>query len=242
MARWAVKPSIASKRLTQYLDPILMTRQMSGWKLTRYKKSLTQLALCIAACGLPSLPGKPADALKMSKTGAKITFYEDKTFQGRRYECDCDSADFHTYLSRCNSIRVDGGTWVVYERPNFSGAMYVLTRGDYPDYQRWMGLNDRLGSCKAIHLSSGGRYKIQIFEKGDFGGQMFEATEDCPSVLEQFHLREVHSCKVPEGVWVLYEQPNYRGRQYLLDKEDYRKPVDWAAAGPAVQSFRRVVE
>uniref|UniRef100_F6SLN9 Gamma-crystallin S n=1 Tax=Ornithorhynchus anatinus TaxID=9258 RepID=F6SLN9_ORNAN len=178
----------------------------------------------------------------MSKTGAKITFYEDKNFQGRRYECDCDSADFHTYLSRCNSIRVDGGAWVVYERPNFAGAMYVLTRGEYPDYQRWMGLSDRLGSCKAIHLSSGGQYKIQIFEKSDFGGQMFEATEDCPSVLEQFHLREIHSCKVPEGVWVFYEQPNYRGRQYLLDKEDYRKPVDWAAAGPTVQSFRRVVE
>ncbi|KAM7160524.1 gamma-crystallin S [Macrochelys suwanniensis] len=178
----------------------------------------------------------------MSKTGTRITFYEDKHFQGRRYECDSDCPDFHTYLSRCNSIRVEGGAWVAYERPNFAGNMYVLTHGEYPEYQRWMGLNDRLSSCKAIHLSSGGQHRIQIFEKGDFGGQMYESTEDCPSVMDEFHIREIHACKVLEGAWVFYEHPNFRGRQYLLEKGEYRKPVDWGAVSPSVQSFRCIVE
>lgn len=84
----------------------------------------------------------------------QITFYEDKNFLGRRYECDSDCPDFHTYLSRCNSIRVEGGTWVAYERPDFSGNMYVLTQGEYPDYHHWMGLNDRLGSCRAVQIVS----------------------------------------------------------------------------------------
>lgn len=84
----------------------------------------------------------------------QITFYEGKNFQGRRYECDRDSSDFHNDLSRCNSIRVEGGAWVIYERPNFAGNMYVLTHGDYPEYQRWMGLNDRINSCKYIQLVS----------------------------------------------------------------------------------------
>lgn len=84
----------------------------------------------------------------------QVTFYEDKNFLGRRYECDADCPDFHTYLNRCNSIRVEGGTWVAYERPNYSGNMYVLRRGEYPDYHHWMGLNDRLGSCKAVHIVS----------------------------------------------------------------------------------------
>ncbi|XP_065412291.1 TBCC domain-containing protein 1 isoform X4 [Chrysemys picta bellii] len=172
----------------------------------------------------------------------QITFYEDKHFQGRRYECDSDCPDFHTYLSRCNSIRVEGGAWVVYERPNFAGNMYVLTHGEYPEYQRWMGLNDRLSSCKAIHLSSGDQHRIQIFEKGDFGGQMYESTEDCPSVMDEFHIREIHACKVLEGAWVFYEHPNFRGRQYLLEKGEYRKPVDWGAVSPTVQSFRCIVE
>lgn len=84
----------------------------------------------------------------------QVTFYEDKNFLGRSYECNSDCPDFHTYLSRCNSIRVDGGTWVAYERPNFTGNMYVLTHGEYPDYHHWMGLNDRLGSCKAVQIVS----------------------------------------------------------------------------------------
>lgn len=94
----------------------------------------------------------------------------------------------------------------------------------------------------AVFQASGGQYKIQLFEKGDFNGQMHETTEDCPSTMEQFRMREVHSCKVLEGTWIFYELPNYRGRQYLLDKKEYRKPIDWGATSPAVQSLRRITE
>ncbi|XP_013907238.1 PREDICTED: beta-crystallin S-like [Thamnophis sirtalis] len=90
----------------------------------------------------------------MFKTGNRITFYEGKNFQGCRYESDRDCLDFHTDLSRCNSIRVENGVWVVYEQPNFAGSMYVLTHGEYPEYHCWMGLNDRVSSCKSIQLVS----------------------------------------------------------------------------------------
>ncbi|XP_059895979.1 crystallin, gamma S2 isoform X1 [Gadus macrocephalus] len=172
----------------------------------------------------------------------QIVFYEDKNFQGRRYECECDSLDFHSYLSRCNSLRVESGAWVVYERPNYMGSQYVLTRGDYPEYQRWMGLNDRLSSCKMIQFSSGSQYKMQLYEKADFRGQAYETIEDCPSVQDKLRLREVYSCKVFDGWWVFYELPNYRGRQYFMEKGEYSKPSDWGAVSPAVQSFRRITE
>lgn len=90
--------------------------------------------------------------------------------------------------------------------------------------------------------ASGDPHKIQLYVKGDFSGQVFEATEDCPSVLEKFHWREVHSCRVLGGWWVFYEHPNYKGRQYLLEKGEYRKPVEWGAVCPTVQSFRRLTE
>ncbi|XP_046887084.1 gamma-crystallin S-like isoform X2 [Hypomesus transpacificus] len=172
----------------------------------------------------------------------RIIFFEDKNYQGRRYECDSDCSDFHTYLSRCNSIRVESGAWVLYERPNYTGYQYVLTRGEYPDYQRWMGLNERICSCKMVHFAGVAPYQIQLYGKKDFAGQVFEATEDCPSVLEKFHWREVHSCKVQGGCWVFYEHPNYKGRQYFLEKGEYRKPMDWGAVCPTVQSFRRLTE
>lgn len=85
-------------------------------------------------------------------------------------------------------------------------------------------------------------YKIQLYDKRDFSGQVIEATDDCTSVLDKFHWREVHSSRVLGGWWVFYEHPNYKGRQYLLEKGDYRKPTDWGAVCPAVQSFRKVTE
>lgn len=43
---------------------------------------------------------------------------------------------------------------MVYERPNYMGYQYVVKRGEYPEYQRWMGVNDRISSCKMIHFVS----------------------------------------------------------------------------------------
>lgn len=80
----------------------------------------------------------------------QIIFYEDRNFQGRSYECSSDCADLHSHFSRCNSIQVESGYWMVYERPNFMGYQYFLHRGEYPDYQQWMGFNDCVRSCRML--------------------------------------------------------------------------------------------
>ena len=80
----------------------------------------------------------------------QITFYEDRGFQGRCYECSSDCPNLQTYFSRCNSIRVDSGCWMLYERPNYQGHQYFLRRGEYPDYQQWMGFSDSIRSCRSI--------------------------------------------------------------------------------------------
>lgn len=80
----------------------------------------------------------------------QIIFYEDKKFQGRFHECNNDSSDLQGYLNRCNSIRVEGGFWVIYERPNYMGYQYVLSPGEYPDYQCWLGSDDTIRSCRII--------------------------------------------------------------------------------------------
>ncbi|GAB5575931.1 gamma-crystallin F [Prionailurus iriomotensis] len=131
----------------------------------------------------------------------KSPFYEDRGFQGRCYECSSDCPNLQPYFSRCNSIRVDSGCWMLYERPNYQGHQYFLRRGDYPDYQQWMGLSDTVRSCRLIP-------------------QHTEITDDCLSLQDRFHLNEIHSVNVLDGCWVLYEMPSYRGRQYLLRPGD----------------------
>lgn len=80
----------------------------------------------------------------------QIVFYEDKNFQGRYFECNSDCPELNTYFSRCNSVQVESGAWVLYERPNYLGYQYVLTKGEYPDYHHWMGYNDSVRSCRII--------------------------------------------------------------------------------------------
>ncbi|XP_023262100.1 gamma-crystallin M2-like, partial [Seriola lalandi dorsalis] len=88
----------------------------------------------------------------------------------------------------------------------------------------------------------GKSWKIRFYDKQDFGGQAAECVDDCPSIYDTFKLREFHSCVVMDGAWVLYEQPNYQGHQYFLERGEYPNYTDWGATSPAVGSFRMIKE
>ncbi|XP_078537386.1 gamma-crystallin 2-like [Lissotriton helveticus] len=171
----------------------------------------------------------------------QITFFEDKNFAGRSFECSCDCRDLQAHLSRCNSIKVESGTWIIYERPNYLGYQYILSRGDYPDFQHWLGFNDSARSCHFVPTYKG-PFKMKVFEREDFKGKAVEFTEDCPSVFDWYHQNDIHSCKVIEGHWVFYELPNYKGRQYFLRAGEYKRCTDWGAVNSDVGSFRRVMD
>ncbi|XP_043916226.1 gamma-crystallin M2-like [Protopterus annectens] len=171
----------------------------------------------------------------------QIIFYEDKNFQGRFHECSSDSVDLTNFFSRCNSVRVENGAWVIYERPSYTGYQYYIPRGEYPDYHHWMGFNDSIKSCRFIPTVSQSAYKIKIYERDNFGGQMMEYTDDCPSVYDHFHHRDIYSCNVIDGYWMFYEFPNFKGRQYFLRPGEYRKFSDWGATCGTVGSCKRIV-
>ncbi|XP_044158921.1 gamma-crystallin-3-like isoform X1 [Bufo gargarizans] len=171
----------------------------------------------------------------------QIIFYEDKNFQGRSYECSSDCSDLSSYFSRCNSIRVESGNWILYEQPNYKGYQYYLRRGEYPDFQQWLGFNDSVRSCHlTTQVCNFGPFIIKIYEKEDFRGQMIEFTEDCQCVYEKFHHHDIHSCNVLDGHWMFYEEPNYKGRQYYLKPGEYRRYTNWGANSSRVGSFKRV--
>ncbi|XP_077463529.1 gamma-crystallin M2-like [Stigmatopora argus] len=169
----------------------------------------------------------------------KIIFYEDRNFQGRSYECNTECPDLHTHFNRCNSIRVESGEWMVYEKPNFSGYQYFLKKGDYADYQRWMGFNDCVRSCRMIPKLQGS-HRLVIYERPDFKGQAMELTDDCPSLYDRFHRQEIHSCHGLESHWILYEHPHYRGRQYLVRPGKYASFQEWGSPNPRVGSIKRI--
>ncbi|XP_054643811.1 gamma-crystallin M2-like [Dunckerocampus dactyliophorus] len=172
---------------------------------------------------------------------AKIIFYEDKDFSGACFQCGHDCVDLTPFLSRCGSIRVEAGCFMIYDRDHYGGNQCYLKRGDYPDRQHWTGLGETVGSCRVIPMERG-TFNMRLFERIEFGGEMMDLADDCPSVMERFQKQDIFSCTVTDGNWLFYEQPNYLGRMYLIRPGKYKRFSEWGSRSARVGSVRRITD
>uniref|UniRef100_A0A3Q2CMG3 Beta/gamma crystallin 'Greek key' domain-containing protein n=1 Tax=Cyprinodon variegatus TaxID=28743 RepID=A0A3Q2CMG3_CYPVA len=138
-----------------------------------------------------------------------IIFYEERNFQGRSHECGSDCADIQVHLNRCNSCRVENGCFVVYDRTNFMGNQVFLRRGEYPDFQYMGNMMGMMGMHR-------GQFRMRIYERENFGGQMHELMDDCESLQDRFYMSDCQSCNVMDGHWLMFEQTNFRGRMMYV--------------------------
>ncbi|XP_029936315.1 gamma-crystallin S-1-like isoform X2 [Myripristis murdjan] len=171
----------------------------------------------------------------------KIVFYEEKNFGGRSFEYSSDCVDLQCQFSRCNSIRVENGCFMIYDKPNYTGNQYYLKKGDYPDYHCWTGVNDSVSSCRLIPPDQRS-FNMRLYERIEFGGQMMDLVDDCPSVMDRFHMNDIFSCNVTDGNWLFYEHPNYRGRMYLIRPGEYKRFSEWGGRSARVGSIRRIMD
>ncbi|XP_038855160.1 gamma-crystallin M2-like [Salvelinus namaycush] len=169
----------------------------------------------------------------------QINFYEDRNFQGRSYECSSDCPDMSSYLSRCQSCRVESGCFMVYDRPNYMGNQWFMKRGEYSDYQHMMGMTD-IRSCHMIPMHRGS-FRMRIYETENFGGQMHEMMDDCDSIMDRYRMNNCMSCNVMDGHWLMYEQPQYKGRMMYMRPGEYRNFNQMGSMG-RLMSMRRINE
>ena len=87
-----------------------------------------------------------------------------------------------------------------------------------------------------------GPYKIRLYERPDMGGQVKDISDDCPNVQDRFRMSDISSCNVVDGHWLLYDQPNYKGRTYYLRPGEYRRCSDWGGTSPRIGSLRRITD
>ncbi|XP_056321074.1 gamma-crystallin S-1 [Danio aesculapii] len=171
----------------------------------------------------------------------KIIFYEDKHFGGHQYECIDDCADMLCYLHRCNSIKVESGCFMIYEQPHYKGNQFLVRKGDYPEFESWLGKNDSICSCHVIPMIAGLSHEVKLFERMEYGGQMMALMEDCPNVMDMFQINHVYSCKVSGGSWLFFEQSNYKGRMYLIRPGEYTRFTEWGGINARVGSIKRIM-
>uniref|UniRef100_A0AAQ5Y216 Beta/gamma crystallin 'Greek key' domain-containing protein n=1 Tax=Amphiprion ocellaris TaxID=80972 RepID=A0AAQ5Y216_AMPOC len=179
----------------------------------------------------------------MSSSGmnmmSKIIFYEERNFQGRSYECMSDCADMSSYLSRCHSCRVERGCFMVYDRTNFMGNQYFMRRGEYADYMSMMGMSDCIRSCRMIPMHRGS-FRMRIYERENFQGQMHELMEDCDNIMDRYGMSNCMSCNVMEGQWLMYEQPHFRGRMMYMRPGEYRSLMSMMGMSDCIRSCRMI--
>ncbi|RVE61140.1 hypothetical protein OJAV_G00167730 [Oryzias javanicus] len=171
----------------------------------------------------------------------KIIFYEDRNFQGRSYECMSDCSDMSSYLSRCHSCRVESGCFMVYDRPNYMGNQYFMRRGEYADYMSMFGWSGAIRSCRMIPMYRG-QFRMRIYERENFGGQMYELMDDCDSIMDRYRMSDCMSCNVMDGHWLMYEQPHFRGRMMYMRPGEYRSFRDMGFSGMRFMSMRRIMD
>ncbi|KAL8179985.1 UNVERIFIED_CONTAM: Beta-crystallin B3 [Gekko kuhli] len=172
----------------------------------------------------------------------QVTLYEMENFQGRKHELTAESPNLTEELEKVGSLRVESGPWLGFERQAFSGEQFVLEKGDYPRWDTWSNSHnsDSLLSIRPLPIDSSD-HKIHLFENSSYGGRKMEIVEDdVPSLWSHGFQDRVASVKALDGIWVGYEFPGYRGRQYVFEKGEYRHWNEWDASQPRIQSVRRV--
>ena len=83
---------------------------------------------------------------------------------------------------------------------------------------------------------------MRIYEKENFGGQMHELMDDCDNMQDRYRMNECQSCHVMDGHWLMYEQPNYRGRMMYMRPGEYRSFRDMGMSGTRFMSMRRIMD
>nr|XP_023687789.1 uncharacterized protein LOC111854249 isoform X2 [Paramormyrops kingsleyae] len=146
----------------------------------------------------------------------EVMLYSEPNFQGTCRVCMQD-LEILPETIKIMSCRVQGGSWAFYEDRKYSGNMYVLSDGDYPNLTS-MGcpLRCSLGSLKSIPMMFTVP-SISFFGMESFAGREFTIENEVLNLLGEGVNNHVLSVKVNRGCWVLCEYSNYRGRQIFLE-------------------------
>ncbi|KAM9703938.1 uncharacterized protein ACNS7B_002453 isoform 1-T1 [Menidia menidia] len=164
----------------------------------------------------------------------KVQLFSDPGFQGSLLTLDDSTASLRDGFSVA-SCKVLTGSWLAFEGQDFTGKMYVLEAGSYPDL-RAMGCVS--GSSSILSLQTVGFEfslpSITLFERSALRGKRVLFTEGSVNLQLAGGCGRVQSVQVDGGVWILYEGINYRGAQIILrpgEIPDWRKFSTWQKIG-----------
>ncbi|XP_012506683.1 PREDICTED: absent in melanoma 1 protein [Propithecus coquereli] len=188
-------------------------------------------------------------------TDPKVVIYEKPFFEGKCMELEADVCSFITEggetedtagddrlpFTSVGSMKVLRGIWVAYEKPGFTGHQYLLEEGEYRDWKDWGGYNGELQSLRPILGDFSNAHMIMYSEK-NFGskGSSIDVLGIVANLKETGYGVKTQSINVLSGVWVAYENPDFTGEQYILDKGFYTTFEDWGGKNCKISSVQPI--
>ncbi|XP_061563401.1 beta/gamma crystallin domain-containing protein 1 [Cololabis saira] len=164
----------------------------------------------------------------------KVQLFSDPGLQGSALilEDSVTSLDDGFSVASC---KVLAGSWLAFEGRDFTGKMYVLEVGSYPDL-RAMGCVSGSSSIQSLQ-TVGFEFSlpsITLFERCDLRGKRVLLTDGSVNLQLAGGCGRVQSVLVEGGVWILYKEINYRGAQILLkpgEVSDWHEFSSWKKIG-----------
>ncbi|XP_054345930.1 beta/gamma crystallin domain-containing protein 1 [Pongo pygmaeus] len=188
-------------------------------------------------------------------TDPKVVVYEKPFFEGKCVELETEMCSFvmeggeteeatggdHLPFMSVGSMKVLRGIWVAYEKPGFTGHQYLLEEGEYRDWKAWGGYNGELQSLRPILGDFSNAHMIMYSEK-NFGskGSSIDVLGIVANLKETGYGVKTQSINVLSGVWVAYENPDFTGEQYILDKGFYTSFEDWGGKNCKISSVQPI--
>ncbi|XP_073472247.1 beta/gamma crystallin domain-containing protein 2 isoform X2 [Aquarana catesbeiana] len=179
----------------------------------------------------------------------KILLFKYPGFQGPVWEVSKDLNSLQDELNsdgEClltvGSVRILGGCWVGYENKGFHGHQYLLEEGKYKDWSTWGGYSEELGSIRHI-CTDFSEPEIVLYEQpGCSDGPCLRLNEALSDIELAQYGTKTESIHVLNGVWVAYENVDFSGEQYILEKGIYHSYQDWGAKDSRICSVQPVLQ
>ncbi|XP_060545096.1 beta/gamma crystallin domain-containing protein 1 isoform X1 [Pantherophis guttatus] len=186
----------------------------------------------------------------------KVIVYEKPFFEGKHIELDSELTALakegdrteeseeleNELLTSIGSIKVKAGIWVAYEKPEFEGHQYLLEEGEYQEWTDWGGYDEQLQSLRPVLGDLMHPHMIMYTEK-DFGnkGSSINVLGIISNLKDTGYGLRTQSVNVISGVWVAYENPDFTGEQYILDKGMYPSCEAWGAKNNKISSVQPIL-
>ncbi|XP_063309352.1 beta/gamma crystallin domain-containing protein 2 [Pelobates fuscus] len=173
----------------------------------------------------------------------KLHIFQYPAFEGHMWEV---TRDLHSVqvelLTNVGSLKILGGCWVGYEKEGFRGHQYLLEEGEFRNWSHWGGRTEELGSLRLIRTDFSEPEIVLYEDPGCSEGPCLRLNEALADIEVAQYRSKTGSIHVLSGVWVAYENVDFSGEQYILEKGTYHNYQDWGAENSTICSLQPVLQ